>query len=65
MKTTKALIIAVAAILAAYEGLVIALGTPQATISEAVWDWSSRYPYIPFFAGICLGHLFWREAKSK
>ena len=65
MRTTKAVIVAVALILAAYEALVIALGIPQATISEAVWDWSSRYPYLPFAAGILCGHLFWREAKSN
>lgn len=65
MRATKAVIIAVAAVLACYEALVIALGIKDATISEAVWDWSGRYPYLPFFCGVLLGHLFWRERDKK
>ena len=28
------------------------------TISQFVWDWSKRYPIVPFLFGLLMGHFF-------
>lgn len=51
--------------LGGYEIWTLSNSVPNDTLSEAVWDWSSKYPYIPMFvglgSGLLLGHFFWRK----
>lgn len=47
-----------------YEVWAIATKKKGETLSEAVWRWNSKYPYIPFAFGLLMGHLFWRKNDS-
>lgn len=38
----------------------IFLGQPQSTVSEYIYRWSIKFPFVPFFAGLLAGHLFFR-----
>ena len=58
-RTKIAWLIALVGLLA-YETFTLMNGTPNDTLSEAVWD-ISRYPLIPFGAGFLAGHLFWQR----
>lgn len=67
MKVTKKVwiywLIASIAVLLGYETWTLVNGVANDTLSEAVWDWSERYPYVPFFTGLVIGllcgHFFW------
>ena len=56
-----------AAVLGGYEAWVIAFDVPGETLSDAVWDWTVRYPYLPMWAGLflgmVLGHFWWTKPK--
>jgi hypothetical protein len=32
------------------------------TVSDVIGDWSTRWPILPFLAGLLTGHLFWRRS---
>lgn len=58
-----------AAILGGYEAWVIARGIPGETLSDAVWETTERYPYIPMwvglFIGMVLGHFWWQRPRGR
>ena len=35
-------------------------GGTEATISYTIFEWSYKYPMLPFAAGILCGHFFWQ-----
>lgn len=41
-----------------YEGITLFNSKPGDTISEIIWDLSTR-PFIPFVLGFLMGHFFW------
>lgn len=34
------------------------------TVSQVVWDLSSRWPILPFMVGLLCGHLFFQRPRS-
>lgn len=47
-----------------YEIWAIATHKKGETLSEAMWRWSKKYPYVPFFVGLLMGHLFWKKNEE-
>ena len=35
-------------------------GGTEATISWTIFEWSHKYPMIPFAVGVLCGHFFWQ-----
>jgi hypothetical protein len=44
-----------------YDFVVALRGETEATISKTVWDASTKYPIIPFLAGMLAAHLFFAQ----
>ena len=47
------------AVIMTYDLVAQIMGGTNATISRAIWDFSSDVPFIPFLAGFFCGHLWW------
>ena len=56
---TIILLIATAALWAAYDTWVIIAKGYEATISHSLLTLAQRFPIIPFVLGLLCGHLFW------
>ena len=58
-----------AVLLGGYEAWVIAFDVPGETLSDAVWDWTVRYPYLPMWAGLAIGmvlaHFWWAKPRGR
>jgi len=54
-------ILLLAALVAAFlwDWWAIVKGQPQDTVSAVILDWSQRWPVLPFFMGMAVGHLLW------
>lgn len=61
MNLTDKVVLAVIALLLAYEGWTLVNSTPADTISESVWRIASSRPLVPFLAGMLCGHFFWSK----
>ena len=58
MTVTPIVIIGAVVALVIYDVIAYVVGGLKATISAVIWDWSKRYPFVPFVVGILMGHLF-------
>lgn len=36
----------------------------KTTLSKAVWEASVKVPFVPFAAGLVMGHLFWSNSGA-
>lgn len=34
-------------------------GNHDETVSSLIFEWSTRWPVIPFGVGVAMGHIFW------
>jgi hypothetical protein len=63
IEITQIFILSVTALVIVYDFFALfRLGGQAATISARIWEWSEKYPMIPFGAGIVCGHLFWQAS---
>lgn len=46
-----------------YELSALATKQPGDTISEIVWEISSKRPILPFALGVLCGHFFWQKVN--
>jgi len=53
--TTWVIVVVVGGTLAVDLGLVLAR---RSTISQRIWEWSKRWPVVPFAFGCLMGHFF-------
>lgn len=58
---TQLLVVAVVAVLIAYDVIAYLHGGVDATISRVVLSAAHDAPAIPFAAGVLCGHLFWSQ----
>lgn len=58
-RISKIVIATAFALIMLYDLVAQIMGGTNATISRAIWDFSSDVPFIPFLAGFFMGHLFW------
>ncbi len=47
-----------------YEIVALANRRPGDTISEIVWDATTKRPLIPFACGALMGHFFWQRVQD-
>lgn len=59
-----ALVIAIVAlaVVGTYDGYCQLTG--QKTLSAWTWAASQKYPFVPFAAGLVMGHLFWSNSGA-
>lgn len=38
--------------------------TGRKTLSAWTWEVSRKYPFVPFAAGLVMGHLFWGNSGA-
>lgn len=60
----RRLFYALAAGLCVYELVTLANRHPGDTISEIVWDATTKRPLVPFACGLLMGHFFWQRVES-
>lgn len=48
-----------------YDGVIIAMGGTEASISHMVIEYSKEFPLIPLLCGILCGHFFWGIKMTK
>lgn len=60
VKMTKWFIIISTVLISAYDVFAF-LSHQDATISETIWNWSAKYPIVPFLGGLLSGHLFFPQ----
>lgn len=63
MQATRIFLASILAAMLSWETYVIWRHIPNSTISECVWAAIQDRPYLPFFAGILCGHLFWQRSE--
>jgi len=66
-KISKIIIIVAVVGIIAWDLVVILLtgAELEASISQAIWDFSRRAPFVPFLTGFFMGHLFWGDPKTQ
>ena len=64
-KWTAIFIGAVILAIAVYDGIAIAGGGTEASISHMIIVWSYKYPAFTFLMGFAMGHLFWKMRSTK
>lgn len=59
MSITTIIIILVVAGLLIYDVFAIAKWGMHESVSYKIYDWSFKFPLIPFAFGLLMGHFFW------
>lgn len=54
-------LIVVSASVAVYDVWAAFSPNGRRTASDVIGEWSTRWPILPFLAGLLTGHLFWRR----
>lgn len=60
----QAVILGSFVIVAAVDVVLYCYGGTPATISAWIWATSAKFPILPFFAGVLMGHLFWQVPRG-
>lgn len=64
-RATQTVLIITACCIAGYDLAAYLVSGNDATISNAVLEWSQAWPILPFVFGILCGHLFWPQYLSQ
>jgi len=64
-KWTAIFIVSVIVSIAVYDGIAIANGGTEASVSHMLITWSYQYPAFTFLMGFAMGHLFWRMRDTQ
>jgi hypothetical protein len=64
-KATISILVAVAALLVAWDVWVYLEPTGGDTISEVTLGFARRHPVLPFAIGVVCGHLFWSQRPKE
>ena len=59
MKLTQKVVMGATALLLAYEFWTLLNRDEGDTISESIWEWNAKLPFVPFAGGVLCGHFFW------
>ena len=59
MNITQAFIIALIAVIAAFDAGVVYVWGQEQSISRHLYNISVAYPIVPFAVGVVVGHVFW------
>jgi len=62
---TIIILLSVAALLLVWEAVVLASAEKGDTISAVIADAAVRWPIIPFFFGMLMGHFFWPNKDTS
>lgn len=61
----KRIFLALVGGLVAYELYTLSNDRDGDTISEIMWEATTRRPLLPFAMGVLMGHFFWQQSVSK
>lgn len=65
LKVSKWLVLIVAGVITVWDLYAQLTEGTGATVSFAIWEWSTDNFIVPFLFGVLMGHLFWQVEKPK